>query len=451
MCSTTRGWPKRWCKRPSSSSASRPGTTTPAGARCGAGCSRWPSRPLTTLPGAPRPGRSCRSRTSSCRPSTTPWTRRSPFSTVDQALDKLPSIYGDVMRLVRRRLHSQRDRRASRHPDRHRQVPDGQGSRHVAGRTGQPARWRRCFLSREIERPIPRPSTSSSATCPPPSGPSFNRHLSELPLLPGHRRRVQRHRQDHQAAFRRTSSPPPNSKSERSPRWSLPWPSSGPSQISRPTRRTRPPPGSTRFPAPASAEPPDPDSAGSQLEPAADDTEVRPSPVTDPPHQPSPDRPTVSRLPVWRRQPRRFAAVVAAAAALIIAAIVLPLSRWARRGRRRHFASRHRCGQGQRLRSSQRAGHGPAGCLRKLGHHDDGGSPQELRRQPVVPVLVREPKRSTRGVRGHVPGADSGSRTFSMTSAVDPRDFPTMEIRIGPPSKTGALAGPVILSGQVPL
>lgn len=45
----------------------------------------------------------------------------------------------------------------------------------------------------------------------------------------------------------------------------------------------------------------------------------------------------------------------------------------------------------------------------------------------------------------------SGSWTFSMTSAVDPRDFPTMEIRIGPPSKTGALAGPVILSGQVPL
>ena len=35
-----------------------------------------------------------------------------------------------------------------------------------------------------------------------------------------------------------------------------------------------------------------------------------------------------------------------------------------------------------------------------------------------------------------------------MTSAVDPHDFPTMEITIGPPSKDGALAGTVILSGQ---
>ena len=43
---------------------------------------------------------------------------------------------------------------------------------------------------------------------------------------------------------------------------------------------------------------------------------------------------------------------------------------------------------------------------------------------------------------------DSGRGTFSMTSAVDPRDFPTMEVTIGPPSKDGSLAGTVILSGQ---
>ena len=35
-----------------------------------------------------------------------------------------------------------------------------------------------------------------------------------------------------------------------------------------------------------------------------------------------------------------------------------------------------------------------------------------------------------------------------MTSAVDPHDFPTMEITLGPPGKYGALAGTVILSGQ---
>ena len=43
---------------------------------------------------------------------------------------------------------------------------------------------------------------------------------------------------------------------------------------------------------------------------------------------------------------------------------------------------------------------------------------------------------------------DSGSWTFPMTSAADPRDFRTMEVTIGPPSTTGALAGLVVLSGQ---
>ena len=46
---------------------------------------------------------------------------------------------------------------------------------------------------------------------------------------------------------------------------------------------------------------------------------------------------------------------------------------------------------------------------------------------------------------------DSGSGTFSMTSAVDPHDFSTMEITLEPPSKDGALAGTVILSGQTPV
>ena len=57
-----------------------PGTTTSAGVRCGAGCSRSPSRPSSTLPAVLRPGRSCPSRTSSCRPSTTPSRKRSPHS-----------------------------------------------------------------------------------------------------------------------------------------------------------------------------------------------------------------------------------------------------------------------------------------------------------------------------------------------------------------------------------
>jgi Sigma-70, region 4 len=92
MCYMTKGKPKRWCKRPSSSSANGPEATTLAEARCGAGCSRWPARPPSTSPGVPRPGRSCPSKTSSCRLQ---------YDSVDQALHKLPSIYGNVMRLVR--------------------------------------------------------------------------------------------------------------------------------------------------------------------------------------------------------------------------------------------------------------------------------------------------------------------------------------------------------------
>ena len=79
MCYTTKGWPRKWCKRPSSSSAGRHLTTGSTGARCEDGYSPWFQLPpqydtvdqsLTVL-------------------------------TVDRALDKLLSIYGDVMRLVR--------------------------------------------------------------------------------------------------------------------------------------------------------------------------------------------------------------------------------------------------------------------------------------------------------------------------------------------------------------
>ncbi len=64
------------------------------------------------------------------------------------------------------RLHSLRDRRAPRCPHRHRQIPNGQGSRYLAGRVGQPARRRRCFLTKRSRRRILTPSTSYSATWP---------------------------------------------------------------------------------------------------------------------------------------------------------------------------------------------------------------------------------------------------------------------------------------------
>ena len=42
----------------------------------------------------------------------------------------------------------------------------------------------------------------------------------------------------------------------------------------------------------------------------------------------------------------------------------------------------------------------------------------------------------------------SGNRTFHMTSAVDPRDFPLTEITPGPPGSNGAKHGKVVLSSQ---
>ena len=55
--------------------------------------------------------------------------------TVDQTLDKLPSIYRDVMRLVGAGF-TQFEIAERGHPDRHRQIPDGQGRCRVAGRVG---------------------------------------------------------------------------------------------------------------------------------------------------------------------------------------------------------------------------------------------------------------------------------------------------------------------------
>ena len=108
----------------------------------------------------------------------------------------------------------------------------------------------------------------------------------------------------------------------------------------------------------------------------------------------------------------------------------------------------HHGGQGERLRSSHRARDGPPGCLRQLEYHPDRASPQELRGCQVVRMLVRQPQHRQVASAGTFLVPDSGSGTFSMTSAVDPHDFSTMEITIGPPNNTGALSGTVILSGQ---
>jgi hypothetical protein len=119
-----------------------------------------------------------------------------------------------------------------------------------------------------------------------------------------------------------------------------------------------------------------------------------------------------------------------------------------RPGHSRDPAPCHRCGQGDWRRSSHRPGNGPTGCLRQLGYHPARARPQELRGLTVVRMLVRDPQHQQVASAGSFLVPDGGSGTFSMTSAVDPHDFPTMEVTIGPPNRNGALGGTVVLSGQ---
>jgi hypothetical protein len=192
-----------------------------------------------------------------------------------------------------------------------------------------------------------------------------------------------------------------------------------------------------------------------QLQPRAeDDTEVHPSPTDQPaPAEPEPPtQPTVTRLPVWRRYPRRLAAVVAAAAAVIAAAIVLPLSlitasQTAVAIPLYAAATAKTVGDGA-ASGQATARQDPSGSwnitLTVRGLRSFGDSPwyecwyigSKSGHRQVAPV-------------GSFLVSDTGSRTFHMTSGVDPRDFKTMEIVLRRPSSDGALRGTVVvLTGQ---
>jgi hypothetical protein len=161
----------------------------------------------------------------------------------------------------------------------------------------------------------------------------------------------------------------------------------------------------------------------------------------------------VTRLPVWQRYRGRLAAVAAVAAAIITAAIIVPLS----------------LGGGgvtpvqasvviplHATTAAKASGFGTA-TGQAMARQDASGSWH-------ITLTVHHLKNfgdakwyqcwylSTKNGQVNSAGTflvpDSGSGSFSMTSAVDPHDFPTMEITIGPPNKTGALAGTVILSGR---
>ncbi|MFY9934289.1 MAG: hypothetical protein WAK82_40405 [Streptosporangiaceae bacterium] len=187
--------------------------------------------------------------------------------------------------------------------------------------------------------------------------------------------------------------------------------------------------------------------------PPEDEAGLRPSPA-DPPSMAEPQgRSIVTRLPGWGRYRGRLAAIVAVAAAIIAAAIVVPLSLG-----------------GGGLTSSQATVVIPLHATTAAKVSGFGAvTGQATARQDAsgswdITLTVHHLRNfgdakwyqcwylSTQHGQAASAGtflvSDSGSGAFSMTSAVDPRDFSTMEITVGPPSKDGALAGTVILSGQ---
>ena len=186
-----------------------------------------------------------------------------------------------------------------------------------------------------------------------------------------------------------------------------------------------------------------------QLRPAAEDaTQPRPTLA----NQPAPDETAaVTRLPVWRRYPRRLASVVAVAAAIIAAAIVVPLS-----------AGRSGPAQATvlitlRVTATGRALGFGAATGQAIARQDSSGSwditltVQHLKHFDPMPwyecwYVSRDARLAASAGTFLVPA--DGTRTFTMTSAVDPRQFHTMEITLQYPSNDGALGSRVILKGQ---
>jgi len=185
--------------------------------------------------------------------------------------------------------------------------------------------------------------------------------------------------------------------------------------------------------------------------PAEDETRFR-SPTGD---QRAPvettARPMVTGLPMWRRHRGRLAAVVAIAAALIVAAIVIPLSL---RGRSLPPGSMviplHATAAGKVIGFGAATGQATARQTAS-GSWDVTLSVHGLKNfgdSKWYECWYVGSRHRQVASAGTFLVSGSGSGTFSMTSAVDPHDFPTMDITIGPPSTDGAFGGTVILSGQ---
>jgi hypothetical protein len=186
--------------------------------------------------------------------------------------------------------------------------------------------------------------------------------------------------------------------------------------------------------------------------PTGDETQPRPRPVAEPPPAPAePKEPAApTRLPVWRRYPRRFAAIVAVAAAIIAAAIVVPLTLGSGGlATAVAFDLTPAPGSAQPLASAavtaRQVASGSWALTVTVRHLKGfGDSPwyecwyvgtDKTGHQQVVSA-------------GTFIVSDSGSHTFSMTSAADPRKFKTMQIRREEPGPTPLCQDQVRHQGQ---
>jgi hypothetical protein len=188
-----------------------------------------------------------------------------------------------------------------------------------------------------------------------------------------------------------------------------------------------------------------------QLQPRAeDDTGLRPSPVDQPAPAEPPTQPAVTRLPVWRRYPRRVAAVVAAAAATIIAAIVVPLSLVG--SQLTVVTSLHATAAAKEFGIGGATGRATARQVGESWTFDLSVHGLKTLPDNEVYVCWWAAPGSTKlhpvaATGGSFVVDNSGSASLTMTTGVDPRDFRTMEIT-AEPLDTGALHGDPLLTGQ---
>jgi len=188
-------------------------------------------------------------------------------------------------------------------------------------------------------------------------------------------------------------------------------------------------------------------------QPPADQPPADQPPADQPPAEPAPTetaaRPMVTRLPMWRRHRGRLVAAVAAAAAAITGAVAIPLSLLGN-GAATAVIALHA------TTAAKVSGFGGA-TGRATARQDASGSWK-------ITLTVAHLKSFGDakwyecwyvGQNGQVASTgtfrvdDSGSWSFPMTSAVDPKEFKTMVITLQPPNQDGAFRQRnVVLSGH---